>query len=126
MKATLAIRHALRPWVENASHRVLVGVSGGADSMALAIGTLAESKSAGLEVIAIIIDHQLQEGSAEVASKARWQLMECGFSTVEIVPVNVEVTDGMESSARRARYAAFDLAIARYQPDYFFLAHTKK
>ncbi len=125
MKATLAIRHALRPWVVSASHRVLVGVSGGADSMALAIGTLAESKSAGVEVIAIIIDHQLQEGSAEVASKARWQLMECGFSTVEIVPVDVEVTDGMESSARRARYAAFDLAIARYQPDYFFLAHTK-
>ena len=31
----------------------------------------------------------------------------------------------MESSARRARYLAFDAAIHKYQPDFFFLAHTK-
>ena len=125
MKATLAIRQAVRPWVESASHRILIGVSGGADSMALAIGTLIESKSAEVEVVAIIIDHQLQSGSAEIAVKARTQLLNLGFTNVEIMTVDVELTDGMESSARRARYAAFDSAIARYQPDYFFLAHTK-
>ena len=125
MKATLAIRQAVRPWVESASHRILLGVSGGADSMALAVGTVAEAKIAGIEVIAIIIDHQLQSNSAEVASKARIQLLDLGCDGVDLIPVSIEITDGMESSARRARYAAFDSAINRYQPDYFFLAHTK-
>jgi tRNA(Ile)-lysidine synthase len=125
MRATLAIRQAVRPWVETTSHRILVGVSGGADSMALAIGTLAEAKSADVQIIAIIIDHQLQKGSSDVALQARAQLLAHGFTDVEIIPVDVEITDGMESSARRARYAAFDAAIARYQPDFFFLAHTK-
>ena len=125
MKATLAIRQAVRPWVESAAHRILIGVSGGADSMALAIGTLAEAKSADVGLIAIIIDHQLQSGSASIASEARTQLLNLGFTDVEIVTVDVELTDGMESSARRARFAAFDSAIAKYQPDFFFLAHTK-
>ena len=125
MKSTLAIRQAVRPWVQNAQLRILIGVSGGADSLALAIGTLAECKSADLDLVAIVIDHQLQEGSAKVAEHTSQQLLDLGFTNVEVMKVNVEVIDGMESSARRARYAAFDEAIAKYQPDYFFLAHTK-
>ena len=125
MKATLAIRHAVRPWVQSADARILLGVSGGADSMALAAATLAEAKAAGIDVIAIIIDHQLQDGSNQVAAKASEELVRIGFETIEIIAVDVELLDGMESSARRARYEAFNAAIARYQPDYFFLAHTK-
>jgi len=125
MKSTLAIRQAVRPWVQNAQLRILIGVSGGADSLALAIGTLAECKSADLDLVAIVIDHQLQEGSAKVAEHTSQQLLDLGFTNVEVMKVNVEVIDGMESSARRARYSAFDEAIAKYQPDYFFLAHTK-
>jgi tRNA(Ile)-lysidine synthase len=60
MRATLAIRQAVRPWVEAADARILLGVSGGADSLALAIATYLECKSANIEVVAIIIDHQLQ------------------------------------------------------------------
>jgi len=125
MKATMVLRHAVRHWIERAEFRLLVGVSGGADSMALALATLLEAKSAGIEVIAIIVDHQLQEGSAEVAHNAREKLMALGFETVEVVKVDVVLSDGMESSARRARFQAFDEAIAKYQPDYFLLAHTK-
>ena len=125
MKATLAIRQAVRPWVQQADQRILLGVSGGADSMALAIATLAEATSAGVEVIAIIIDHQLQSASAQVAARAAQQLVDLGFEKVDIIPVAVDLTDGMESSARRARYLAFEGAISKYQPDYFFLAHTK-
>ena len=125
MKSTLAIRQAVRPWVQNAQLRILIGVSGGADSLALAIGTLAECNSADLDLVAIVIDHQLQEGSAKVAEHTSQQLLDLGFTNVEVMKVNVEVIDGMESSARRARYSAFDEAIAKYQPDYFFLAHTK-
>ena len=105
--------------------RILIGVSGGADSLALAIGTLAECNAHDIEAVAIVIDHQLQEGSAQVAECARTQLIDLGYSKVDVVTVQVELIDGMESSARRARYAAFNSAIEKYQPDYFFLAHTK-
>ena len=123
--ATLAIRQAVRPWVLAANARILIGVSGGADSLALAAATAAEAKGVGVEVIAIIIDHQLQIGSDRIAVSAREALQRIGVEIVEIMAVAVELTDGVESSARRARYKAFDAAIIKYQPDYFFLAHTK-
>jgi len=125
MKATMVIRQAVRPWILKSDFRILIGVSGGADSMALAIGTLLEAKSAGIEAVAIIVDHQLQEGSHQVATDTREKLLGLGFETVEVVPVDVVTSDGMESSARRARFLAFEAAIAKYQPDFFFLAHTK-
>lgn len=125
MKATMVIRQAVRPWILKSDFRILIGVSGGADSMALAVATLLESKSAGIEAVAIIIDHQLQDGSSQVAASAREKLLELGCDDVEVVQVDVVISDGMESSARRARFQAFEAAIAKYQPDYFFLAHTK-
>ena len=121
----MVIRQAVRPWILKSDFRILIGVSGGADSMALAIGTLLEAKSAGIEAVAIIIDHQLQVGSHQVAIDTREKLLGLGFETVEVVPVDVVISDGMESSARRARFLAFEAAIAKYQPDFFFLAHTK-
>src|ERR1019366_6843675 len=75
-------------------------------------------------LVAIIVDHQLQVGSDQVAASAREELIRFGFSSVEIVTVNVDIVDGMEASARRARYGAFESATRKYHPDYFFLAHT--
>lgn len=124
MTATLAIRQAVRPWVRSAQARILIGVSGGADSMALACATLFEAKSAQVEVVAIIIDHQLQIGSGQVAILTAQALQRLGLDRIEIMAVDVELTDGMESSARRARYLAFHEAIVKYDADYFFLAHT--
>ena len=125
MRATLAIRQAVRPWVEAADARILLGVSGGADSLALAIATYLECKSANIEVVGIIVNHQLQPDSAAVALRCREELIRIGFTSVEILEVTVDLRDGMEASARRARYAAFEGAITKYRPDYFFLAHTK-
>ncbi len=123
--ATLEIRRAVRPWVKSATARIAIGVSGGADSMALAIGTILEAREAQIEVIAVIVDHSLQAGSAQVAQSAADQLLTHGVSRTIIKKVEVELVDGMEASARRARYAAFEEAIAEIAPDYFFLAHTE-
>ena len=125
MKAVLAVRKAVRPWLQSADSRILIGVSGGADSLALAIAAQSECSAAGIELVAIIIDHQLQGGSLEVALQCQKELIALGLSKVEIVQVTVQIQDGMESSARRARYAAFEIAITKYHPDYFLLAHTK-
>jgi tRNA(Ile)-lysidine synthase len=125
MKATLEIRQAVRPWVQDSVARILIGVSGGADSMALALATIAEAKEPQVEVIAIIVDHQLQPGSGDVALRAKQTLLLKGCDRVEIYPVEVVLVDGMESSARRARYQAFEQAIAAFNPEYFLLGHTK-
>jgi tRNA(Ile)-lysidine synthase len=125
MKSTLVLRQAVKPWLEKASARILIGVSGGADSLALALATYQEASHHGVEVIALIIDHGLQEGSDKTANSAAENLRKIGIINIEIVRVHVEIIDGLEASARRARYSAFDAAIVKYSSDYFFLAHTK-
>ena len=125
MNSTLVLRQAVKPWLEKASARILIGVSGGADSLALALATYQEASHHGVEVIALVIDHGLQEGSDNTAQSAAENLRKIGIINIEIVRVHVEIIDGLEASARRARYEAFDNAIAKHSPDYFFLAHTK-
>jgi tRNA(Ile)-lysidine synthase len=123
MKATLLARQAVRPWVEKCEGSILIGVSGGADSLALAIATHLERQNH--EIIPVIIDHGLQEGSADVASKTAQDLLSIGFTNVEIIRVNVEITDGLEASARRARYQAFETIAEKYQSSTFLLGHTE-
>ena len=124
MKATLALRQAVRPWIAQAEARVAIGVSGGADSLALAAAVALEAQPQKIEVIAVVVDHGLQESSDQVALTAKSQLEQLGISYVIIKRVQVERVDGIEASARRARYAAFEEVIKEHQPDYFFLAHT--
>jgi len=125
MKSTLVLRQAVKPWLEKATARVLIGVSGGADSLALALATYQEAAHHSVEVVALIVDHGLQNGSDKVAQDTAENLKKIGIVSVEIVRIHVEIVDGLEASARRARYAAFEAAIVKHSPDYFFLAHTK-
>ena len=87
----------------SAGDKVLVAVSGGADSMALAAGLLLEAPSQAINPIAIVIDHDLQEDSAKVAEETKKKLVALGYKEVEIRKINVEKRDGLEASARRAR-----------------------
>ena len=90
--------------------RIVVGVSGGADSLALVAGAAWCSRRveelAHVPVCAVVVDHGLQEGSAAVAAGAAAQVEALG---VEAQVVQVEVTDrgdGPEADARVARYRA--------------------
>ena len=109
----------------NAGDTVLVAVSGGADSSALAAGLLAEAKEKALRPIAVIIDHALQPNSADVAMNTKAELAKAGYTNVEIKRIKVEVTDGMEASARRARYAALNEIAESTSAVAIFLGHTK-
>ena len=104
---------------------VIVAASGGADSSALAAALLLESRSRSITPIAAIIDHGLQENSADIAHEAKQRLIAFGYSHVEIRRINVEITDGMEASARRARYAALNEIAAMHKASAIFLGHTK-
>ena len=114
------IRKSVKPWVSGET--ILFGCSGGTDSMALAAALLKESNNS--KIIPVVVDHGLQSNSAEIAAQTVAKLKDLGYSEVATARANVEVTDGLEASARRARYLIFKQFIDSYQPKYFMLAHT--
>ena len=121
------IRLAVRRELEdlNAGDTVIVAASGGADSSALAAGLLPECKAKAIKLIALIIDHGLQKNSADVAHEAKKELNKIGIENVEIRKIAVQVTDGLEASARRARYAALNDVAKLHNAVAIFLGHTK-
>ncbi|WP_353807468.1 tRNA lysidine(34) synthetase TilS [Agromyces sp. SYSU T00194] len=104
---------------------VLVALSGGPDSLALAAGTAFEAPRAGLRAGAVIVDHGLQEGSADAAAAAANQARTLGLEPVVVHPVQVRAGgDGPEASARAARYAALDAVARRNGAVRVLLGHT--
>lgn len=95
----LACRRAVRPFPRPA----LIGLSGGPDSLALVAAAAAEGK----DVRAVVVDHGLQPGSADVAARAAAQAERFGVPA-DVVRVTVDTAPGesLEAAARTARYAA--------------------
>lgn len=103
---------------------VLVALSGGADSLALAAATAFEAPRAGVRAGAVIVDHGLQEASAEVAARAAGQARELGLDPVLVRRVEVGDAGGPEGAARSARYAALDTAAEETGAAVVLLGHT--
>lgn len=103
----LACRRAVR--AAQMDHTVAVGLSGGADSLALCAAMIAE----GHDVIALCVDHGLQDGSREQAEKAARQAESLG-AQARVLAVQVPQGRGksMEAVARHERYAAMAMAVA--------------
>lgn len=121
-RALLAVRRAV---VDNLADLdpgglVLVGCSGGADSLALA----AAAAISGRRVGAVVVDHGLQTGSAAVADLAAGQCRDLGLHPVLVRRVEVGAAGGPEAAARAARYAALRQAAAEHGALALLLAHT--
>ena len=112
----LAVRHALTDGAVDVrcAERgpLLVALSGGADSLALAAAVAYESRRLGFVAGAIVVDHGLQLNAAAVADAAAAQARSLGLDPVIVKRVTVGSTGGPEGAAREARYAAF-LDVAR-------------
>ena len=121
------IRLAVRSELEDisAGDSVLVAASGGADSSALAAALLLECKAKSIKVIALIIDHGLQKNSADVTHETKRTLTKIGYENIEIRRATVEITDGLEASARRARYQALSDVANSHNAVAVFLGHTR-
>lgn len=83
--------------------RVVVALSGGADSLALAAATAFEAPKAGLTAVAITVDHGLQHGSTDAAAAAAAHARALGLGA-RVVRVEVGADGGPEAAARAARY----------------------
>ena len=104
---------------------VVVACSGGADSLALAAASLFEGKRAKINVVAVVVNHNLQKGSKEIAEQAKSTLMELGYEVAEVIEVKVSLGSlGMEAAARNARYEAIDEFAIRCGAKYSMLGHT--
>ncbi len=109
---------------------VLVACSGGPDSMALAAVAAYFARRGhvdghALTVGAVVVDHQLQEGSAKVAAAAVRTLQELGLSPVDLRTVTVASTGmGPEAAARDARHAALEAAARAHGATAILLGHT--
>lgn len=119
-----AVRDALLSLPISTGDLVLVALSGGPDSLALAAATAFEASRAGFRAGAVIVDHALQEGSADVASAAAAQAESLGLAPILVKRVAVGTGGGPEAAAREARYAALADAAAETQATVVLLGHT--
>ena len=101
----------------------LAAVSGGADSMSLAWAASFALDKHGHRLEATVIDHGLQENSAQVAAEAVSRLEAMGVSAT-VVPVAVGSEGGMESAARQARYGALEHEATARGAHAVLLGHT--
>jgi len=124
-----AVREALEARGLDQGSLVLVALSGGPDSLALAAATAFEAPRAGLRAGAVVVDHGLQADSDAVAARAAAQASALGLDPVLVTRVEVaagpaSVTGGPEAAARTARYAALDRALADTGARAVLLGHT--
>jgi tRNA(Ile)-lysidine synthase len=104
---------------------VVVALSGGADSLALAAAVAFEAPKAGVTAVSVSVDHGLQDGSADAAARAAAQAQTLGLEA-RIVPVEIgpDGGGGPEAAARAARYDALAAAARDIGASAILLGHT--
>lgn len=104
---SLAVRACLTSFIDEAGAppALVVGLSGGADSLALALTTIDVAARAGIPVVTVTVDHGLREGSAEEARRVADLAASLGARAV-VETVTVGGPGGPEGAARDARRAA--------------------
>ena len=123
--ASLAAVQAVDSALHQQDSNLVVACSGGADSLALAFAIDYVTTRRGLGPSAVVIDHGLQDDSAEVASRVADRLATLGYDDVSVISVDVEQSSavGPEAAARQARYRALDTE-ARARAATVWLGHT--
>ncbi|WP_308492658.1 tRNA lysidine(34) synthetase TilS [Microbacterium terrisoli] len=116
----LAVRAALADVRPGA---VVVALSGGADSLALAAATAFEAPKRGMTLISVTVDHGLQPGSDDVAEAAALQAEDLGFDA-RVERVQVGLGAGPEAAARSARYEALSRLAAEADAAAILVGHT--
>ena len=114
----------------NSGERVLVAVSGGADSTALllALAELSEANKLRFDPIVVHLDHRLRKSSKEDADWVADLAIKLGFRAV-VSSANIkkrakDTADNLEQAARRSRYEFFQKTAAVEDAKLLLTAHT--
>lgn len=109
-----------------AGDRIVLAVSGGPDSVALAAICAELKNEFSLDFYPVTIDHQLQTDSAKWAAETVKICQNLGFENSTSIAVNVELESGqgIEASARDARYQALNKFANSINARAIILAHT--
>lgn len=121
---SLAVRSSLTSFIDEAGAppALVVGLSGGADSLALTLTTIDVAARVGIPVITVTVDHGLREGSDEEARRVADLAVSLGARAV-VETVTVDGPGGPEGAARDARRAALR-AIGVREGAPILLGHT--
>lgn len=121
---SLAVRAHLTSFMDEAGAppAVVVGLSGGADSLALALTTIDVAARAGIPVVTVTVDHGLRAESAREARDVA-DLSESLGARALVETVAVAGPGGPEASARDARRSALR-AVAMRERAPILLGHT--
>lgn len=118
IRATIR-RHAMLAGGE----RVLIGVSGGADSVALLAALIAIAPALRLELHVLHVDHQLRPDSASDGAFVEAIARRLGVP-VTVARVDVPRGGSLEAAARGVRHAALEAAADRVGAVRIALGHT--
>lgn len=106
--------------------KLAVAVSGGADSMALALLAQDWAKAHGASLTALIVDHRLRpESTAEARQVARWLKaagLRCSILTWDD---KTKPSANRQAAAREARYALLQAYCRKHRIDHLLLAHHR-
>jgi len=102
---------------------VVVALSGGADSLALAAAVAFEAPKGGVRAVSVTVDHGLQDGSRDAATAAAAKAEALGLEA-RVVRVEVGSAGGPEAAAREARYEALRAAASAVGATAILTAHT--
>jgi len=112
-----------------AGETVVVGLSGGADSVSLLDVMAALGRRRGFRVVAAHLDHALRPGSAEDAAFCRDLCARLGVplraARVDVAARRAEDGGGLEEAARRERHAFLRRVKAESGATWIALAHTR-
>lgn len=113
----------------SSSDRLVVGLSGGVDSLALTIALLQfERSGVGPRIFPVHVDHRLRPDSSDAARSVAELGVRLGRE-IQVVVVDVDAWDGVlrqgiEGSARAARYAALTEAATAAGTSWLSVAHN--
>ena len=107
--------------------RLIVGFSGGADSLALSAALARVAPIHEIELLLVHVDHRLRPGSTSDAAECR-RLAEHLELPIEVVALKSGLRDrskriGLEEAARRERFQALAAAAGDWGSDTILLAH---